>query len=143
MKMGLIDAKVMDESQLIWLSGCHFRAKNTMIYQFSIQEFKNSIFLLFHPHENQVQMMKWHLYNKGPFTNYVDKFLAFFDHLPTSVDIFYLMNIDKKSKIWTTYPLLLVNVVCECPLSLRIFAIHNGAKLWGNPRGNCRYIESQ
>ena len=29
----------MDESQLIWLSGCHFRAKNTIIYQFSIQNF--------------------------------------------------------------------------------------------------------
>ena len=27
---------------------------------------------------------------KGAFTNYVDKFLAFFDHLPSCVDIFYL-----------------------------------------------------
>ena len=27
---------------------------------------------------------------KGAFTNYVDKFLAFFDHLSLSVDIFYL-----------------------------------------------------
>ena len=34
----------------------------------------------------------------GSFTNYVDKILAFFDHLPTSVDIFYGMNVDKK---WT------------------------------------------
>ena len=31
------------------------------------------------------------------FTNCVDKFLAFFDHLPPSVDIFYIMNVDKKS----------------------------------------------
>ena len=35
---------------------------------------------------------------KGVFTNYVDKILAFFDHLPPSVYIFYLMNVDKK---WT------------------------------------------
>jgi hypothetical protein len=35
---------------------------------------------------------------KGSFTNYVDKILAFFDHLPTSIDIFYGLNIDKK---WT------------------------------------------
>ena len=35
---------------------------------------------------------------KGSFTNYVDKILAFFDHLPPCVDIFYGMNVDKK---WT------------------------------------------
>ena len=35
---------------------------------------------------------------KGLFTNYVDKILAFFDHLPPCVDIFYGMNVDKK---WT------------------------------------------
>ena len=34
--------------------------------------------------------------SRGPFTNYVDKILAFFDHLPPSVDIFYRMNVDKK-----------------------------------------------
>ena len=33
--------------------------------------------------------------NKGLFTNYVDKILAFFDHLPPFVDIFYGMNVDK------------------------------------------------
>ena len=33
----------------------------------------------------------------GPFTNWVDKFLDLFDHLPPSVDIFYLINVDKKS----------------------------------------------
>ena len=53
---------------------------------------------------------------KGSFTNYVDKVLAFFDHLPPSVDIFYLMNVDKKQHFWTTYPPFLVNVVCERPL---------------------------
>ena len=31
------------------------------------------------------------------FTNYVDKFLALSDHLPPSIDIFYLINVDKKS----------------------------------------------
>ena len=40
---------------------------------------------------------------KGTFTNYVDKFFAFFDHLPPYVAIFGLP--------------LLVNVVCERPQS--------------------------
>ena len=31
----------------------------------------------------------------GSFTNYIDKILAFFDHLPLSVDIFYGINVDK------------------------------------------------
>ena len=35
---------------------------------------------------------------RGSFTNYVDKILDFFDPLPTYVDIFYGMNVDKK---WT------------------------------------------
>ena len=35
---------------------------------------------------------------KGPFTNYVDKILVFFDHLPPCVDIFYGIHVDKK---WT------------------------------------------
>ena len=34
---------------------------------------------------------------------YVDKLLAFFDHLPPFVDIFYLINIDKSQHCWTTY----------------------------------------
>ena len=51
---------------------------------------------------------------KGAFTNYVDKFLAFFDHLSPSIDIFYLINLDKKSRFLDylslglpSYPLLL------------------------------------
>ena len=55
--------------------------------------------------------------DKGAFTNYVDKFLAFFDHLPPCVDIFYLINVDKIRHFWTTYPPSLVNVVCERPLT--------------------------
>ena len=57
--------------------------------------------------------------SKGAFTNYVDKILAFFDH--PSIDIFYGINVDKKSIFLTTYPPTLVNVVCECPLFVVIF----------------------
>ena len=32
---------------------------------------------------------------RGSFTNYVNKILAFFDHLTPSVDIFYDMNVEK------------------------------------------------
>ena len=39
------------------------------------------------------------LVHKGLFTNYVDKILAFFfDQLPSCIDIFYGINIDKQ---WT------------------------------------------
>ena len=38
--------------------------------------------------------------DKGSFTNYVDKILALFDHLPTCVDIFYGMNVDKNPNIF-------------------------------------------
>ena len=34
---------------------------------------------------------------KGAFTNYVDKFLAFFHHLFLSVVIFFLIMVDKKT----------------------------------------------
>ena len=40
--------------------------------------------------------------DKGLFTNYVDKFLAYFDHLPPCVDMFYLINVDKIQHFWTT-----------------------------------------
>ena len=43
--------------------------------------------------------------------------MAFFDHLPPSVYIFYGMKVYKKSIILTTYPPPLVNVVCERPLT--------------------------
>ena len=39
--------------------------------------------------------------------------LAFFDHLPPSVYIFYGIKVYKKSIFLTTYPPLLVKVVCE------------------------------
>merc|ERR1711956_106874 len=43
--------------------------------------------------------------------------LAFFDHLPPSVYIFYGIKVYKKLIFLTTYPPPLVNVVCERPLS--------------------------
>ena len=49
------------------------------------------------------------------FTNYFEKILAFFNHLPLSVDIFYGMKVDKKIDILRlpTYLPCLVNVyVC-------------------------------
>ena len=46
--------------------------------------------------------------------------LAFFDHLPPSVYIFYGMKVYKKSIFLTTYPPPLVNVVWERPLMLII-----------------------
>ena len=61
----------------------------------------------------------------GSFTNYVDKILAIFDHLPPSLDIFYGINVDKKS-IFSTNPL--VNIVCEYPRSDRYW--HIGVYFW-------------
>ena len=46
---------------------------------------------------------------QGAFTKYVDKIVAFFDHL--SVYIFYGITVDKKSIFSTTYPPPLVHVV--------------------------------
>ena len=54
--------------------------------------------------------------NNGAFTNYVDKILALFDYLPPSVDIFYIMNVDKKWTFSDHYLPRLINVVCEGPL---------------------------
>ena len=55
--------------------------------------------------------------SKGVFTNYVEKILAFFDHLSACVDIFYGMNVDKKWTFEITYLPRLVNIVCEQPLA--------------------------
>ena len=62
-----------------------------------------------------IQMLHGTFHLKGAFTNYVDKFWFLFDHLPPSVDIFWLMNVDKNWHFLTTYPPSFVNVVCECP----------------------------
>ena len=68
---------------------------------------------------NSKQLMVCNLL-KGLFTNYFDRILAFFDHLPPSIDLFYGMNIDKK---WTTYLPLLVNIVSEQPIITKFFNI--------------------
>ena len=46
--------------------------------------------------------------------NYVGKFVAFFDRLPSSVDIFHLIKVDKKFEL----PILIFgNAVFERPLT--------------------------
>ena len=35
---------------------------------------------------------------KGSFNNHVEIISHFFDHPPTSVDIFYVLNVDKKDR---------------------------------------------
>ena len=50
---------------------------------------------------------------KGSFKNHVDIIFLIFDHPPTSVDTFYVLNVDKNSKFQTTYPPPLVHVVIE------------------------------
>ena len=60
---------------------------------------------------------------QGPFTNYVDNFLAFLATYPkttylTPLTFSTLINLTKSQLFWTTYPSLLVNVVCERPLIL-------------------------
>ena len=52
----------------------------------------------------------------GSFTNYVDTFLVPFDPLSPSVNIFYNINVDKKSTFLDYLVPTLVNVVCERPL---------------------------
>ena len=51
--------------------------------------------------------------SRGSFTNNVDKFLAFFDHLLNPLRWQFLPY--ERWHFWTTYPPLLVNVVCERP----------------------------
>ena len=70
---------------------------------------------------NEIFTVDLTIFSKGLFTNYVDKIVAFLDHLPPCVDIFYGMNIDKNG-YWTTYLPRLVNVVCEQPLSQSAFS---------------------
>ena len=46
-----------------------------------------------------------------------DTILAFLDHLPPCIDMFYVIIFDKKWTFLDTYPPHLVNIVCEQPLS--------------------------
>ena len=54
---------------------------------------------------------------KGSFKNYVDKFLAFF-WPPTPLRLHFLPY--ESRNCWTTYQPLLVNIVCERPLTWKI-----------------------
>ena len=62
---------------------------------------------------------------KQHFSNYVDKILAFFDHLPPFADIlwykleFSSINIDKKLVISTTLPPSSCKRSFECPVGQR------------------------
>ena len=65
----------------------------------------------------------------GSFTNYVDKFLAFLITYPTSVAIFYPINVGKKSTYLNYLSSTLVNVVCERPLCLIIVVVYKSNHL--------------
>ena len=58
---------------------------------------------------NKLLSYRTYVVSKGAFTNYVDKLLAFFDHLPPYVDIFYLTNVDKKATFLDYLPILSCN----------------------------------
>ena len=51
--------------------------------------------------------------NFNQFKNHVDRILLYFDHPPTSVDIFDVLNVDRNGKFKTTYPPPIVYVVFE------------------------------
>ena len=64
-------------------------------------------------------MKTLHAISKGTFFNYVDKILAFFNTYPLDPLTFSsLSELTKSQHFWTTYPPLLVNVVCERPKTL-------------------------
>ena len=47
----------------------------------------------------------------GPFKNYVDKILTYFDYLPALTWTFFTLNMDKKEQVLTTHPPHLVHRV--------------------------------
>ena len=63
-------------------------------------------------------------------------FTKFGYHLPPSVYIFYGIKVYKKSIFLTTYPLPLVNVVCERPLTMiwqNVFSVNLRSRNKGTP----------
>ena len=54
----------------------------------------------------------------GSFTNYVDKILVFFNHLPPVLTFSMVYTLTKSGHVWTTHLPRHVNVVCERPLLL-------------------------
>ena len=53
---------------------------------------------------------------KGTFTNYLNMFLAFFDHVLTYLPFNVNISCTKISLLLTTYPPLCVYVICESSL---------------------------
>ena len=47
---------------------------------------------------NYAQHAEWNLNEMGSFNNHMDIILLFFDHPPTSVDIFHEVIVDKNGK---------------------------------------------
>ena len=91
--------------------------------------------------------MDWFLCKRGhsrvsrSFTNYVDKILAFFDHLPPRVDIFCGINVDKKwtfldqlptssckRSLWTTQ-----NGMKRYLLNLKFFYVDRNSNMTSKP----------
>ena len=65
------------------------------------------------------------LLNKGSFNNYVDRFLAYFDHPPTSSRQFIYRGLFTKVDIWlTNHPPRPVYVVIERPLTKHLHAVN-------------------
>ena len=64
--------------------------------------------LAFHKRYKKVRIM--------PSQTTLTSFRLFLDHLQPSIDIFYLMNVDKNQHFLSTYPPPPVNVICEQPL---------------------------
>ena len=49
-------------------------------------------------HPDVTGFINFNFWNLGSFNNHVDIILLFFDHPPTSMDIFYVLNVDKFGK---------------------------------------------
>ena len=56
------------------------------------------------------------IWDKGPFTNYVDKILAFLDHLPYCVDFFMVWTLIKSGRDVFGPPIYLLTSSCKSSL---------------------------
>ena len=79
--------------------------ENEIQCTFHVNDSHHQLFDMIHGSSNLAKVLN---YYKGSFTNYVDKFWAFLTTYPF------------RWHFRTTYPLLLVNIVCEQPLSQSI-----------------------
>ena len=83
----------------------------------------SSLNLVFKTSSDQVKLIIISVTNlkeggKRLFTNYVDKILACFDHLPPALTFTMVWTLTKRGHFWTTYLSHLVNLVCEWPLKV-------------------------